>query len=94
MFVSEITFASAAAAMKAITQEYVKNQMDGESAAVKQESVAGDRAYWATTKEGAEYVILKGARVVAVGFGGKPPKPPASYHDALRAAAMEAAGAR
>jgi hypothetical protein len=94
IIVSEVTFASPAAAMKATTQEYVKNKMDDDGAAVKQESGAGDRAYWATTKEGAEYVVVKGAKVISVAFGGKLPKPPTSYHDALRAAALEAAGAR
>jgi len=51
----------------------------------------GDRAFWAYTETGAEFVVMKGATVLGVSLGGKLPKPPASYEAALRAAASAAA---
>ncbi|HEV8398493.1 MAG TPA: hypothetical protein VGQ18_01520 [Gemmatimonadales bacterium] len=91
LIVSQITFANAAAAQKATTKELVEGQMDDEVTAFRDVSGVGDRAFWAATETGAEFVILKGAIVLGVSLGGSLPKPPASYEAALRAAASAAA---
>lgn len=94
LIISEVTFANPAAARKATTQELVKSRLDDDAAVVKEEAGVGDRAFWATTDRGAQYVVLKGAKVVAVALGGRLSKPAKSYHDALRSAGAEAAGVR
>jgi len=91
LIVSQITFASAAAAQKATTKEVVEGRMEDEVTAFKEVSGVGDRAFWASTETGAQFVIVKGANVVGVALGGSLPKPPASYEAALRAAASAAA---
>lgn len=83
VIVSNAAFESAAAARKATTQELVKERMDVE-AKVTQESGIGDAGFWAVSERGAMYVVLKGARVVAVALGGQLPKATATYHDALK----------
>ena len=91
LIVSQITFANAAAAQKATTKELVEGRMEDEVTAFKDVPGVGDRAFWAATETGAEFVILKGATVLGVSLGGKLPRPPASYEAALRAAATAAA---
>ena len=91
--VTRTTYASAAEAAKATTKELVASHMDDEekTSTVAEKSGLGDKAYWAYNDRGAEYVVLKGADVVAVALGGRVPKPPASYEGALRTAAAAAA---
>lgn len=91
LIVSQITFANAAAAQKATTKELVEGRMEDEVTAFKEISGVGDRAFWVTTENGAQFVIVKGATVLGVSLGGTLPKPPASYEAALRAAAIAAA---
>jgi hypothetical protein len=91
LIVSQITFANAAAAQKATTKEVVEGRMEDEVTAFKEVSGVGDRAFWASTQTGAQFVIVKGATVLGVALGGSLPKPPASYEAALRAAASAAA---
>lgn len=91
VIVSQITFGSPAAARQATTKEVVEGRMEEEVTAFKEVPGVGDRAFWAVTEAGAQFVILKGATVVGVALGGMLPKPPASYEAALRAAASAAA---
>ena len=91
LIVSQITFASAAAARKATTKDLVDERMEDEVAEFKEVTGVGDRAFWAYTETGAEFVVLKGATVLGVSIGGSLPKPPASYEAALRTAASAAA---
>ena len=90
LIVSQITFASPAAARQATTKELVEGRMEEEVTAFKEVPGVGDRAFWAVTEAGAQFVILKGATVLGVALGGMLPKPPASYEAALRAAASAA----
>ena len=91
LIVSQITFASAAAARKATTKDLVDERLEDEVAEFKEVTGVGDRAFWAYTETGAEFVVLKGATVLGVSIGGSLPKPPASYEAALRTAASAAA---
>ena len=91
LIVSQITFASAAAARNATTKELVEGRMEDEVTEFKEVTGVGNRAFWAYTETGAEFVVLKGATVLGVSLGGSLPKPPASYEAALRAAASAAA---
>lgn len=86
MILSQVTFASPAAARKAATKELVTARMDGEGATISEEPGLGEKAWWAYTAEGAQIVVLKGPVVLGVAIGGGLPKPPRSYRDALRAA--------
>jgi hypothetical protein len=93
LIVSRATFANAAAAKKVTSQEVVKEKMDDPKAMLVEEPGVGDRAFWATTSRGAQYMVLKDAVVVAIGFGGNLSKPPASYHDVLKSATTAAMAA-
>ncbi len=90
LILSKVTFATAAAALKATTKELVSSRMEGDGATIADETGLGDKAYWAYTSEGAEFVVVKGSVVVAVALGGQLPNPPASYRKALRAATSAA----
>ena len=92
VIVSLVAFPNAGDAKKATTKELVAGRLEGEQKELKEETGLGEKSFWAYTEEGAQYVVLKGANVIAVSMGGGLPKPPASYHDALRAAAASAAG--
>ena len=91
VIVSQVVFTSAAEAKKATTAELIKAQMDDTEAKVTQENGVGDTGYWATTEKAAFYAVLKGPRITGVGIGGNLPKAKATYHDALREAALAAA---
>ena len=91
LVVSQITFASADVARKSTTKELVDSRMDDDVTEFKEVTGIGDRAFWAYTETGAEFVVLKGAIVLGVSLGGSLPKPPASYEATLRAAASAAA---
>lgn len=90
MILSQVTFASPAAARKAASKELVTARMDGDRATISEEPGLGERAWWAYTAEGAQVVVLQGPVVLGVAIGGGLPKPPRSYHDALRAATASA----
>ena len=90
LIVSVMTFDDAAAARKAMSEEAVAGRLDGEVIKLTEEPGLGDKAYWAYTARGSQYVVVKGAKVLAVALGGALPKPPASYQAALRAAATSA----
>jgi hypothetical protein len=90
LIVSQVTFGSAAAARKATTKELVAGRLEDEVIALTEERGLGDKAFWAYTTQGAEYVVLKGPSVLGLALGGRLPKPPASYQAALRAAAAGA----
>ncbi len=87
---SQVTFASAGDARKATTKELVAGRLEDEVTTLTEESGLGDKAFWACTGTGAEYVVLKGASVVGLALGGRLARPPASYQAALRAAAASA----
>ena len=84
MIVSVVTFPSAAVASAKLTEQFAAGMVEGDGAKVIAESGLGERAFWATTDEGVEYVVLKGTHVFGLSLGGKPPKAVASYRDALR----------
>lgn len=90
LIVSVVSFSSATEAKAKTTKQLAAARLDGDDAKIVEESGLGDRAFWATTANGAEYVVLKGSRVLGLALGGKPAKPPASYRDALRALAKSA----
>lgn len=90
LIVSQVAFESAAAARKATTKELVAGRLEDDLMALKEEPGLGDKAFWAYTPQGAEYVVLKGPSVLGLALGGRLPKPPASYQAALRAAAAKA----
>ena len=90
LILSQVTFSSAAEAGKATTKELVSSRMEGDGAKITEEPGLGDRAYWAYTTEGAEFVVLKGSVVLGVGLGGQLANPPVSYRKALRAATAAA----
>jgi hypothetical protein len=90
LIVSQVTFANAAAARKATTKELVAGRLEDEVTTLTEESGVGDKAFWACTGAAAEYVVLKGASVLGLALGERLPKPPVSYHAALRAAAASA----
>lgn len=90
--VSSVEFANAAAARKATNEGLVKARLDDENAKVVAESGVADAGYWAETPRGGMYVVLKGSRVFGVMYGGQLPKAPSTYHDALKEAALAAAG--
>ena len=90
LIVSLVAFASAAEAGKATTRELVTSRMDGDGAILTVEPGLGDKAWWAYTTEGAEFVVQKGSVVLAVAMGGRLPNPPSSYRKALRAATAAA----
>jgi hypothetical protein len=89
LIVSQVTYANAAAARKATTKELVAGRLE-DGTTLAEESGVGDKAFWAYTGRAAEYVVLKGSSVLGLGLGGRLPKPPESYHAALRAAAASA----
>jgi hypothetical protein len=90
LILSQVTFSNAAEAGQATTKELVSSRMDGDEARITDEPGLGDRAYWAYTTEGAEFVVLKGSVVLAVALGGQLANPPVSYRKALRAATVAA----
>lgn len=90
LIVSRVTFGTAAAARHATTKELVAGRLEDEMKALTEEPGLGDKAFWAYTDTGAEYVVLKGSTVLGLGLGGGLPKPPASYKSTLRAGAASA----
>lgn len=90
VIVSQVTFSSAAEARKATTRELVSSRMEGDGTRIAEEPGLGDKAFWAYTSEGAEFVVLKGSVVLGVAVGGELAKPPMSYRKTLRAATAAA----
>ena len=91
VIVSQVAFKDADAARKATTKELVAGRLEDEVQELTEEKGLGDTAFWAYTAQGAQFVVLKGANVLAVSLGGGLPNPPKSYHDALRDAATSVA---
>jgi hypothetical protein len=91
LIITRVAFGSAAAAREATTKELVGERLgEEEGATVTEEPGLGDKAYWATTKNGVEYIIVKGAAVLGAALGGMP-QPPATYQAQLRTVAVGAA---
>ena len=73
-----IEFASALEAQTKVSVDYLTRQHKGENAKYyAEERGPGDRAFWGQVGEDAYYVILKGATLYLVGFGGGDAKPAA-----------------
>lgn len=90
VIVSVVSFSSAKEAQAKMSKQQAMERLEGDNAQVIEEKGLGDRAYWATTDQGAEYIVIKGARVLGIGLGGKLTQTPASYREALRALAVGA----
>lgn len=90
VIVSVVSFASAKEAATQTTTEQVKERMDDDAAKVVEVKGLGDRAYWATTAKGAQYVVVKGSRVLGVSLGGVLPKPTTSYREPLKGLVIKA----
>ncbi|MEO8578454.1 MAG: hypothetical protein ABI556_17210 [Gemmatimonadales bacterium] len=90
VLISQVNFSSAAEARKATTRELVISRMDGDDAKLVDEPGLGDKAWWAYTSEGAQFVVLKGSVVIGVALGGELAKKPVSYRNVLRAATVAA----
>ncbi len=91
LIVTTLTFSSAAAARETTTRELLTEQLEEEEGArVTEEPGLGDKAYWGLNERTAEYIVLKGPKVMGVILGGMP-KPPAMYQVPLRAVAASAA---
>ena len=89
--VSVVSFASAKEALAKTTKQHAQERLEGDNSQITEEKDLGDRSYWATTDLGAEYIVIKGSRVLGLAIGGKLPNPPASYREALRKLAVSAA---
>ena len=92
LVVSVVRFGDPAEARRVTTRRLVAGRLDEERATVTEESGLGDRAFWAYTAEGAEWVVLKGSLLVGVALGGRPGRPPRSLKSALREATVAALG--
>jgi hypothetical protein len=69
--VMEHTFRDAKSARDAMTQEAIRAQHEEEPGlTIKDEPGLGDKAYWVVLKGGAQYVVIKGAKVLSVLLGG------------------------
>jgi hypothetical protein len=88
--VSLVTFPSASAAERAVTKEFIRERLEGDTATIETETGLGDRAFWAYTESGAEYVVVRGSSVVGVIVGGRGLKPAAGYKSELRKAVAAA----
>ena len=84
LVVSVVSFSSAKEALAKMTKQHAVERMEGDNAKITEEKGLGDQAFWATTDLGAEYIVIKGSRVLGLALGGKLPNPPASYREALR----------
>jgi hypothetical protein len=89
LIVTRVVFASATAAREATTEELVGERLGAENVTVKEEPGLGDKAYWAQSPTGAEYIVLKGPTVLGLALGGMP-KEPSAYRAQLRAATAAA----
>ncbi|HEY7683558.1 MAG TPA: hypothetical protein VH879_13015 [Gemmatimonadales bacterium] len=90
LVLTQVTFASAAAAREATTRELVGERLGEEDFTVKEESGLGDKAYWAYSEIAAQYIVVKGPNVLGLALGGTG-QAPSSYQASLRAAAAKAA---
>ena len=91
-YVVVIEFPSPVAAAKAVNEELVKGMFEGDKAKVVVEPGLGDKAWWGETKEGAQLLVLQGAKAFAVGAGGPGMGPPSAKHADLHALAAKAIG--
>jgi len=90
LVVSVVRFGDPTKARRATTRRLAARRLDEERATVEEESGLGDRAFWAYTREGAEWVVLKGSVLVGVALGGRLGRPPRSLKSALREATVAA----
>ena len=88
--ISVVSFSSAGEAHAKTTKEVVAERNDGNHLKIEEVKGLGDRAYWATTDNGAQYVVVKGARVLGLSLGGQLAHPPASYQSGMRALVVKA----
>lgn len=82
------TFASPAAAVGTMTRERIIAVMDDETK-VEPEPGLGDKAFWAVNESGGRIVVIRGATVLSLVFGGVE-KDPAAKRAAVRALAVAA----
>ena len=90
LVVSVVRFGSPAEARRAATRRLAARRLDEANATVQEEHGLGDRAYWAYTEEGAEWVVLRGTVLVGIALGGRSARPPSSLKTALREATVAA----
>lgn len=90
LVVSVVQLGDSAKARRVTTRRLVARRLDEARATVEEESGLGDRAFWAYTPEGAEWVVLKGSVLVGVALGGRLGRPPRSLKSALREATIAA----
>lgn len=86
-----VAFPNAAGAREATTRELVGERYgEGEDDfTLAEEPGLGDRAFWAFNPRAAEFIVVKGATVLALIVGGMP-KEPSTYRSQLRAATVSA----
>jgi hypothetical protein len=90
LVVSVVRFDSPAEARRVATARLAARRLDEENATVEEVRGLGDRAYWAYTGEGAEWVVLKGTNLVGVALGGRAGRSPSSLRSELREATVAA----
>lgn len=91
LIVMILEFPNADAAGTTLTREMVEATLEDETATIAAESGLGDRAYWGMTEGAATFVVLRGARVLGVVFGGGGVNP-ADQRAALRTVTAAAVG--
>jgi hypothetical protein len=90
LVVSVVRFGNVAEARHAATRRLAARRLDEANATVEEEGGLGDRAFWAYTEEGAEWVVLKGTVLIGVALGGRADRPPGSLKSLLREATVAA----
>ena len=92
LVVSVVRFGSAAEARRATTRRLVARRLDEQSTTVEEVPGLGDKAWWAYTAEGAEWVVLQDTTLLGVALGGQPGRPPSALKSVLRDATVAAMG--
>jgi hypothetical protein len=86
LVVTQVIFQSPAAASETTTRELVGERYgEDEDMTVEEAGGLGDKAFWAYTPTAADYIVVKGAKVLALTLGGTG-KDPKSYQASLREA--------
>lgn len=88
--VSVVTFGSASEARAKTTKELLAERIKGRNLKIEQVNGLGDRAYWTTYDSGAQYVVVKGSRVLGLRVGGLLTRSHAGYESVLRPLVVKA----